>query len=271
MPNDFREFARKRGRQLYVTACDLDTAERVIFGADERSEVTISQAVQASTALPIFYKPGAHQRRRLRRRRHAQHRQHRRRDREGRGPRHLLQPVPAVPEPRSIRRAQARYFAVRSLSLRPRHEDDHQPGVPDAAALAARTALRAISTDERFRGDIVLLEPREQDADYFAINPLAFWKRADAMQQGFESVRSHDRAELRALATCSRATGCRSTGARAAAPRGPGARQPRLARGATPDGRDRAVPRGCGWSGPSSGGSSSPPRRGWRKLHDLGI
>src|SRR5690606_23451558 len=37
--------------------CELDTAERVIFGADEFDGVSISEAVQASTALPIFYKP----------------------------------------------------------------------------------------------------------------------------------------------------------------------------------------------------------------------
>jgi predicted acylesterase/phospholipase RssA len=57
IPNDFRAFERKCKRKLYITACDLDTAERAIFGADENAEVTISQAVQASSALPIFYKP----------------------------------------------------------------------------------------------------------------------------------------------------------------------------------------------------------------------
>jgi NTE family protein len=57
MPNDFRAFTRKRGCGLYISACDLDTAERVVFGSDENSEVTISQAVQASTALPLFYRP----------------------------------------------------------------------------------------------------------------------------------------------------------------------------------------------------------------------
>ena len=35
MPNDFRAFERKRNKNLYITACDLDTAERVVFGADE--------------------------------------------------------------------------------------------------------------------------------------------------------------------------------------------------------------------------------------------
>ena len=36
---------------------NLDTAERVVFGHDEDASVTISEAVQASTALPGFYKP----------------------------------------------------------------------------------------------------------------------------------------------------------------------------------------------------------------------
>ena len=42
---------------------------------------------------------------------------------------------------------------------------------------------------DRFQGDIVLLEPREQEAEFFALNPLAFWKRADAVEHGFTSVR----------------------------------------------------------------------------------
>ena len=36
---------------------DLDTAERVVFGHDEDAALSISQAVQATTALPGFYKP----------------------------------------------------------------------------------------------------------------------------------------------------------------------------------------------------------------------
>ena len=44
--------------------------------------------------------------------------------------------------------------------------------------------------DDRFQDDIVLLEPREQDASDFARNPIAFWKRSEAAAHGFESVRS---------------------------------------------------------------------------------
>ena len=41
-----------RGVELYIVAMNLDTAERVVFGHDEDTSLTISEAVQASTALP---------------------------------------------------------------------------------------------------------------------------------------------------------------------------------------------------------------------------
>src|SRR5690606_23413179 len=52
-----------------------------------------------------------------------------------------------------------------------------------------KLGLQRYLTDDRFQGDILLLEPRERDAEFFNVNPLAFWKRADAIQHGFESVR----------------------------------------------------------------------------------
>ena len=188
MPNDFREFARKRGRQLYVTACDLDTAERVIFGADERNEVTISQSVQASTALPIFYRParigGV--------------------DYVDGGIRNTANIDVAIEKGADLvicynpfrpflnridQEGKSRYFASgRYLSDRGMKMLINQV-FRTLLHSRLRTALRGYLTDERFKGDIVLLEPREQDADFFAINPLAFWKRADAIREGFESVR----------------------------------------------------------------------------------
>jgi NTE family protein len=51
--DDFRELSRA----LYITATDLDTCERVVFGADGLDEVAISKAVRASTALPMVYEP----------------------------------------------------------------------------------------------------------------------------------------------------------------------------------------------------------------------
>src|SRR5499433_2764063 len=57
MTNDFRVLYRTRGVELYIVAMNLDTAERVVFGYDEDTSATVSEAVQASTALPGFYKP----------------------------------------------------------------------------------------------------------------------------------------------------------------------------------------------------------------------
>jgi NTE family protein len=53
-----------------------------------------------------------------------------------------------------------------------------------------KLGIQRYLNDDRFRGDIVLLEPRERDASFFALNPLAFWKREEAIEHGFESVRS---------------------------------------------------------------------------------
>jgi hypothetical protein len=50
--------------------------------------------------------------------------------------------------------------------------------------------LQRYIADDRFQGDIVLLEPRERDEKFFSVNPMAFWKRSEAARHGFESVRT---------------------------------------------------------------------------------
>jgi NTE family protein len=51
--NDFRLM----DRELYITATDLDTTERIVFGEKGWADVPISKAIECSTALPIVYKP----------------------------------------------------------------------------------------------------------------------------------------------------------------------------------------------------------------------
>jgi len=189
MPNDFQAFTRKTGRHLYITACDLDTAQRAIFGPDEISEVTISQAVQASSALPVFYKParmnGV--------------------DYVDGGVRHTANIDIAIEKGADLiicynpfrpflnrvdtELEEASYFSEgRYLSDR---------GMKLILNQVFRTLLHSrlklgiqrYIADDRFKGDIVLLEPRERDADFFAMNPMAFWKRNEAVREGFESVR----------------------------------------------------------------------------------
>jgi len=189
LPNEFQAFERKRDCRLYIAACDIDTAERVIFGADENCDLTISEAVQASTALPIFYKPprlnGV--------------------DYMDGGIRNTANIDVAIEKGADLiicynpfrpflnriddEQGASHYFAAgRYLSDR---------GLKVLINQAFRTllhsrlkhALQRYLADERFQGDILLLEPQEHDAEFFAINPLAFWKRAHAIQEGFESVR----------------------------------------------------------------------------------
>jgi len=51
--NDFRQLEK----ELYLTATDLDTCERLVFGEEGWDDVPISKAVQCSTTLPLVYKP----------------------------------------------------------------------------------------------------------------------------------------------------------------------------------------------------------------------
>ncbi len=51
--DDFREL----DCDLYLTATDLDTCERVVFGAEGLDSTPISTAVRASGALPMVYSP----------------------------------------------------------------------------------------------------------------------------------------------------------------------------------------------------------------------
>lgn len=201
MPNDFRAFERKRNRQLYVAACDLDTAERVVFGADENCDATISQAVQASTALPIFYQParigGV--------------------DYMDGGIRNTANIDIAIEKGADLIIC---YNPFRPFLNRIDDEDEGGPYFAGGRYLSDRglkvvinqvfrtllhsrlkIAMQRYLADERFQGDIVLLEPREHEAEFFAINPLAFWKRAEAIRHGFESVRETIEQNFEQLAT----------------------------------------------------------------------
>ena len=189
IPNDFRAFVRRRERELYLSACDLDTAERVIFGADENAEVTISQAMQASTALPLFFRParinGV--------------------DYVDGGVRNTANIDVAIEKGADLIIC---YNPFRPFFNETDREDDTSSYFANGRYLSDRglkvvmnqvfrtllhsrlkLAMQRYLADDRFQGDIVLLEPREQEAEFFALNPLAFWKRADAVEHGFASVR----------------------------------------------------------------------------------
>ncbi len=51
--NDFRQLQKK----LFIVACEIDTGKIATFSTEENSDVPISKAVQASSALPGLYAP----------------------------------------------------------------------------------------------------------------------------------------------------------------------------------------------------------------------
>ena len=188
MPNDFGAFQRQRGVELYLSACNLDTSERVLFGGREANELTITQAVQASTALPLLYKParlnGV--------------------DYVDGGVRHTANIDVAIEQGADLVICYNPFRPFRNevdsasaaASGRRTGEQLADRGAKLVANQVFRTLLHSrlelgiqrYLADESFHGDIVLLEPHEDDAGFFSMNPLAFWRRSEAMQQGFESV-----------------------------------------------------------------------------------
>ncbi len=188
LPNDFRELYRRTKKELYIAAMNLDTAERVIFGHDEDASVTVSQAVQASTALPGFYKPA-----RLNGI-----------DYLDGGVRRTANIDVAIEHGADLVIC---YNPFRPFSNRIRRtlkngrwEVEGRPlaesGILTIVNQVFRTllhsrlqyGLRQYQDDPNFRGDIVVIEPKESDRHFFQLGAMAYWQRLEAARYGYVSV-----------------------------------------------------------------------------------
>ncbi|HMJ32838.1 MAG TPA: patatin-like phospholipase family protein [Baekduia sp.] len=172
--------------ELYLAATDLDTCERIVFGANDWDDVPISTAVRASTALPMVYKPV------------------RVRDRElidggvvsttnvdiavEAGAKFIVVVNPLVPY---VNDFNERVGTV--LGSRPRHVSDM--GLPQigyqAFKLMAYQRLHEMAKqwEDRYPGvDIVLIEPEPNDELMFQTSIMNFTKRVDIARHGFQSV-----------------------------------------------------------------------------------
>lgn len=197
MANDFRDLYKTRGVELYVVAMKLDTAERAVFGHDEDHSLTISEAVQASTALPGFYKPA-----RLRGV-----------DYVDGGVRRTANIDVAIEHGADLIIC---YNPFRPISNpvgqrfdpeRGRYEISGRPladqGLFSVLNQVFRTLLhsrlqlgiRQYQDDPTFTGDIILIEPTDTDATFFQMAPLNFWAGQRAGAHGYvsvtETVQSH--------------------------------------------------------------------------------
>jgi NTE family protein len=175
--------------ELYLTATDLDTCERVVFGAEGSEDVPISTAVRASGALPMVYAPV------------------RVKDRElidggmvsttnldiavEAGAKLVVVINPIVPFVNDFS------ATVRTLrGTRPRRVTDM--GFPQigyqAFKLVAHQRLHEMAQhwEERYPGvDIVLIEPEPTDELMFQTSMMNFTSRVEIARHGFESVTKH--------------------------------------------------------------------------------
>jgi predicted acylesterase/phospholipase RssA len=190
LTNDFRVLYRISRRELYIVAMNLDTAERAVFGHNEDNSATISEAVQASTALPGFYKParinGAYY--------------------VDGGVRRTANVDVAIEHGAQLILC---YNPFRPYYNRlvPHPTADGERWTYDGVPLSSggmiavlnqvfRTllhsrlqyALREYQRDPNFRGDLILIEPTESDFKFFRVNPLAFWERRWAAEHGYVTV-----------------------------------------------------------------------------------
>ena len=180
--NDFRLLER----ELYLTATDLDTCERIVLGGEDWDDVPISKAVQASTALPMIYKPVEIKGRELV---------------DGglrsttnvdiaveRGAKFIVVVNPLVPYVNDFQKV-----IPTMMGSRVRHVSDMgfpQIGYQAFKLLAHQRLHEAVSHwKEKYPGvDIVLIEPDPNDELMFATNIMNFTKRVDIARHGFESV-----------------------------------------------------------------------------------
>jgi len=184
------EFART-GKELMLTACDVNRGELIVFGHDEPyGKVPISDAVAASCALPGWYAP-------------------------------VRVPNPRAGEPFEppfldlvdgglVRTANVRVAVEKGADLvicynpftRIRYERegrslvDHGP-----AALASQLfrillgarldlAKELLYRDETIDADVVFIEPAEDDYEFFRMNPMRHSNGERAATHGYQVIRA---------------------------------------------------------------------------------
>jgi NTE family protein len=180
--NDFRLLSN----ELYLTATDLDTCERIVFGGDDWDDVPIARAATASTALPMVYKPVEIKGRHLI---------------DGgirsttnvdvaveRGAKFIIVVNPLVPYVNDFQKLIPTMMGSRVRRV----ADMGLPhiGYQSFKLLAHRALHEAVRNwQERYPGvDILLIEPDPNDELMFDTNIMNFAKRVEIARHGFESV-----------------------------------------------------------------------------------
>lgn len=192
LTNSFQIAKKATGKSLYISAMTVDGAKREVFGHDENCAATISQAVQASTAMPGFYKParingidyvdgGVQETANM--------------DvAMDKGAKLIICYNPFRPYDNKVLleyiRKENKY-----VSNDRRLSDDGVMAVLNQIFRAVfhsrlHQAMDRYRSSEEFNGDIILIEPKADDAAFFGLNPLVFGNRIKAAALGYKSVRN---------------------------------------------------------------------------------
>jgi len=180
--NDFRLLEQ----ELYLTATDLDTCERIVFGTEGWEDVPIAKAAAASTGLPMIYKPTEIKGRHLI---------------DGgirsttnvdvaveAGAKFVIVVNPLVPYVNDFTKEIPTLFGTRT-----RRVSDMgfpQIGYQAFKLLAHQRLHEAVrGWEDKYPGvDIILIEPDPNDELMFDTNIMNFTRRVEIARHGFESV-----------------------------------------------------------------------------------
>jgi NTE family protein len=191
LPDDFRELERIRGKQLFVTAVDINNGSQVVFGPGERyAAVRVSDAVSASCGLPGWYRTV-----RVRNPRYRETGERRWLDLADGGV------VRTANVGVALRRGADLVVVYNPFTPLRYNAPDRSLYEHGAYALTSqlfRTVLGSrldigkdkIMLDPSVNADVVYIEPRSEDLDFFMMNPLNFWSKRRAARHGYDSVRA---------------------------------------------------------------------------------
>ena len=180
--NDFRLLES----ELYLTATDLDTCERIVLGEDGWSDVPISKAIECSTCLPVVYKPVELKGRQMV---------------DGgirsttnvdiaveKGAKFIVVVNPLVPYVNDFEKTIPTVFGTRVRRV----SDMGLPAIANQVfrLIAHQRLHQAVEFwQEKYPGvDIVLLEPKPNDELMFGTPIMDYSRRLQIARHGFESV-----------------------------------------------------------------------------------
>jgi predicted acylesterase/phospholipase RssA len=173
-------------RELYITANDLDSGHRAIFGHGELADIPLAKAICASSAIPLFFEPVRWQ------------------------GRDYIDGAVGKVEHADIALARGAELIVVVNPLVPFKNDPDRETMPtpivgashirdkgllavysQAAKMSTRTKL--FSGIRRYQAShphatILLIEPRDTETDVFLENPMGFSSRRRMLRYGYEST-----------------------------------------------------------------------------------